>query len=116
MGRRAVVTPLFVSEVAAFFVEAGHAFGEAAVVEEGLRQAFELSVEQIVGLVDEDNGDVGYYFGRACLNQFEEKLGIVVFAAEFPHCFEFDAPFLPLSVAACFQIVFKVLRSFKGLF
>ena len=38
---------------------AGHALAEAALLEEGLFQMAELLVEEVVGLVDQTDGDVG---------------------------------------------------------
>ena len=44
---------------------AGHAFAEAAFLQEILFEPPELLVEQVVGLVDQANKNVGHYFGRA---------------------------------------------------
>lgn len=44
---------------------AGHALAETAFLHEGFFQLPEELVEEIVGLVDHADEDIGYYFGRA---------------------------------------------------
>jgi hypothetical protein len=44
---------------------AGHAFAEAAFFDEVLFQTTEQLIEEVVGLMDEAEGDVGEDFGRA---------------------------------------------------
>ena len=44
---------------------AGHALAQAAVFDEVLLQTAELLVDQVIGLVDEAQGDIGHDFGRA---------------------------------------------------
>jgi hypothetical protein len=54
--------------------DAGHALAEAALLDEVFLQAKELLVDQVVGLVDEANRDVGDYGWRAGL----DKLAVVL--------------------------------------
>ncbi len=44
---------------------AGHALTEAAFSEEVLFEAAELLVEEVVGLVNDADDDIGHHFGRA---------------------------------------------------
>ena len=44
---------------------AGHAFAQAALLEKGLFQLAKLLIQEVVGLVDQANEDVGNHFGGA---------------------------------------------------
>src|SRR5436190_5798795 len=54
--------------------KSGHALAEAALLEELLFQAAELLVDQVVGLINQAKGDVGYGFWRTSLHKFAVKL------------------------------------------
>ena len=45
--------------------DAGHALAEAALFEKVFLQTAKLLVNQVIGLMDEAEGDVGHHFGRA---------------------------------------------------
>ena len=66
------------SEAAVVFSHAAHFLGEAAVFKEILLQSFELPEQQVIGLMNEDDGHVGNGFGRTCGTELHEIIGIVM--------------------------------------
>jgi hypothetical protein len=70
--------------------DAGHALAEAALLDKVFLQAKELLVNQVVGLVDKADGDVGDHVRRAGF----DKLAIVLegqrrFSAQFSDILRF---------------------------
>ena len=65
---------------------AGHALAESAVGHKIFLQAAQLLVEQIVGLVDQTDRDVGHDLGWAGLDEFTvEFIGLRGASAKFPY-------------------------------
>jgi hypothetical protein len=65
---------------------ASHSLAQAALLQELLLQATELSIEEIVGLVDKAQGDVCNDFRRTSLAELTVVLkSLRGFAPEFPY-------------------------------
>ena len=96
-----------------FEAGAGHAFAEAAFFEEVFFEAADLLVEEVVGLVDEADGDVGEGSGRAVLE--EGAIGFKGFAGgftEFADVERFAGVFIPERLVADAEEVFVVDEEF----
>ena len=100
------------SESALFASDAVHLLGEAALRDEVLFQSLQLLEEQVVGLVDEDDGHVGDGFGRTRLAEIHEEFGIVVLLAQPAHGRPFHGILFPLAMTVRAQIVDVVLLEF----
>ena len=93
--------------------DAGHAFAEAALFDEILFEVGELVVNEIFGLVDKANGDVGEYFGGPCLHEFAVELeGLGLAFAEFAHEAGFPRVLVPDGEIAGTKEVFVVVEQF----
>ena len=72
-----------------------------------------MLVEEIVGLVNEANGDVGDDFGRAGFDVgFVGLVGFVVLATEFADVEGFFVIFIPDAVTPCTEVVAVVFQEF----
>lgn len=91
----------------------GHVFAEAAFFDEVFFEAAYLLVEEIVGLVNEANGDVGNDFGRAGFDVgFVGLVGFVILASEFADVEGFFVVFFPDAVTSCAEVVAVVFEEF----
>jgi len=80
---------------------AGHAFAEAAFFDEVFFQAADELVEEVVGLVDEANGDVGQCLGRARFHIGAISLiGFIRLRTQFSGIKGFLGVFFPLGPVA----------------
>jgi len=75
-------------------------------------ETFKLAEEQIVGLLDEHNGYIGYCGCRAGGNELHVVVGIAMLPAQTAHGFQFYRAFFPLSLTMCLQIVFVIFQQF----
>ena len=66
--------------------DAGHAFAQAALLDEVLLQAAKLLIQEVVGLVDQAEGDVGDDLGGAGFHKLPIVfIGNMRLFAELPH-------------------------------
>lgn len=91
----------------------GHALTDAALFDEVLLQAATLLVEEVVGLVDEAERDVGEDFGRARFKEGAVGLeGFVLFAAKPADVESLLGALLPLGMVAHAEEVLVVEQQF----
>ena len=99
--------------VATSQAEAGHTFAEPASLQEISLQTAQLLVDEIVGLVNETDCDVGDDFGSAGFNEFA-----VLFVrlrgspAELAHVLRFFGSLVPERKIASAEVVFVVVEQF----
>ena len=87
----------------------GHLLADAAFFDEVLFQPAALLVEQVVGLMDEADGDVGEDIGRAGVHELAIGLVTLVRSApEFADVTGFFAVLVPEGVVADAEVVLIV--------
>ena len=102
------IAPIPVSEAGA-----GHAFAQAAFFEKILLQPAELLVNQVVGLVDQADRNVGNNFRRARFHELAVKfVGLWRFASELADKQRFLGVFIPFAVFAHAEVVAVVVEQF----
>jgi hypothetical protein len=79
---------------------AGHALAQAAFLEEILLEPADLLVEEIVGLVDEADQDVGDQVRDGFRHRSLRLIGRIGFRSEAPHEESFLGILVPQGVAA----------------
>src|ERR1700677_5046198 len=99
--------------VPVLYAGTGHALAQTALFDEVLLEAAEVLVDQIIGLVDEAEGDVRHHFGRAGV----DKLAVVLVSqrrltAKLPDILRFLALLVPNLQVAGAEIVFVVVQQF----
>ena len=91
----------------------GHPFAQAAFGEEILFEAFELLVEQVVGLMDQADENIGHGFRRTGFDELAEVLlGKIRLAPEFADVVCFFGIFVPLGVAVLAEVVAIIAEQF----
>lgn len=91
----------------------GHALADAALLDEVLFQAAALLVEQVIGLVDQADGEVCQNLGRASLHEGPVGLvGLTGRATEFANKKGFLAVLVPKGVVADAEVVLVVKQEF----
>ena len=91
----------------------GHALAQAALFEKILFQPAELLVNQVIGLMNQADGNVGDGFRRAGFHEFAVKLvGLRHFASEPADILCFFGIFVPHFQVAGAEIVFVVIQQF----
>ena len=92
---------------------AGHALAQAALFEEVFLQAAELLVNQVIGLMNQADGNVGDDFRRARIHELAVKLiGLRRFASELADILCFLGIFVPDLQVARAEVVFVVVQQF----
>lgn len=104
-GRFALITTVFLAERC-------HALGETAIINEIRFEPFQLPVQQIIGLINQDNCHIGNGFGWPSFNYIHEKLNIVVCRTQLSHRYKFAAVGFPDAVISCSQIISVVFKQF----
>lgn len=82
------------------------------MLKEVFLQSLELAEEQIVGLLDEHDGHIGYCGGRTGGDELHIIAGIAMFLAQTAHGFQLHRVFFPLALTMCLQIVFVIFQQF----
>ena len=76
---------------------AGHLLAQAALLEKILFQSPQLPVQQVVGLVDQAEGDVGHHFAGASFHKFAIRLiGRLGITAQFARILRLAGGFVPI--------------------
>jgi len=92
---------------------AGHALAQAALFEKIFYQPAELLVNQVIGLMNQADGNLGDGFPRAGLHEFAVKLvGLRDLAAQPPDIEGFPGVLVPFAVVAHAQVVAVVVQQF----
>lgn len=90
-----------------------HGFFEPAIFEEVFFEFGDLFVEEVVGLVDEAEGDVGDDLGRASSEEFAVGfVGFVWFATEFADVEGLWGVFVPGGLVTDPEVVVEVFEKF----
>ena len=92
---------------------AGHSFAQAALFQEILLQSAELLIYEVIGLVDQADGNIGDHFGRAGFHERAVKLvGLRDFAPEPADIEGFLGVFVPFGVFAHAEVIAVIVEQF----
>ncbi len=93
--------------------DARHAFTETTALDKLLLQPAQLMVDEIVGLVNETDCDVGYDFGSPRFHEFTVVfVGLGSFAAEPANVLRLFRGLVPHGQIASAEVVFVVVEQF----
>ena len=93
--------------------DAGHALAQSALVHKILLQPDKLLVDQIIGLMNETERDVGHYFGRAGLDELAKVLVTQrSLAAQVADEFRLLGVLIPDLQVAGAEVIFVIVKQF----